>query len=308
MNDEYLWDGSGEPDPDVQHLERLLGRLRSTPPLPALPEPRLGGRGLTPLLATAAAVVLMIGSVWQSMSEPSWEVAKLAGEPRIDRAPVAQSARLRVGESLTTDAQSRARVAVAQIGQVTVEGSTSVRLIATDHAHHRLAGARGTVEAFIQAAPGQFVVDTPSATATDLGCVYTLHVDDDGSGLLSVIAGWVAFEFKGHESFVPAGASCRTDPDVGPGTPRFDDAGRQWQDALDEIDFGVDPARRAVSLKLVLEGARRRDAVTLWHLLPRVAGSERSAVFDALSARVPPPPGVTRDAVLLLDHDALDRW
>ena len=30
MNDDYLWDGSGTPDPDVQRLERLLGRLRST--------------------------------------------------------------------------------------------------------------------------------------------------------------------------------------------------------------------------------------------------------------------------------------
>jgi len=28
MKDDYLWDGSGEPDPEVQKLENLLGRYR----------------------------------------------------------------------------------------------------------------------------------------------------------------------------------------------------------------------------------------------------------------------------------------
>jgi hypothetical protein len=27
-NDDYLWDGSGKPDPEVERLERLLGRFR----------------------------------------------------------------------------------------------------------------------------------------------------------------------------------------------------------------------------------------------------------------------------------------
>ena len=29
MNDNYLWDGSGEPDAEVQHLEEILGSDRS---------------------------------------------------------------------------------------------------------------------------------------------------------------------------------------------------------------------------------------------------------------------------------------
>ena len=31
MNDNYLWDRSGEPDPEVQNLEEILGRLRYQP-------------------------------------------------------------------------------------------------------------------------------------------------------------------------------------------------------------------------------------------------------------------------------------
>jgi len=38
-----------------------------------------------------------------------------------------------------------------------------------------------------------FVVDTPSASAIDLGCAYTLHVNEDGSGTLRTTLGWVGF-------------------------------------------------------------------------------------------------------------------
>jgi hypothetical protein len=163
------------------------------------------------------------------------------------------------------------------------------------------------LHAFI-VAPGQFLVDTRSATAVDLGCAYTLHVADDGEGFLSVAAGWVGFEWHGRESFVPAGASCRTRPVLGPGSPRYDDAENDFKEALDVVDAAPASPGREGALRVVLARARRRDALTLWHLLPRVQPSERGEVFAALAARVPPPAGVTDDLVARLDQTALERW
>ena len=31
MNEDYLWDKSGEPDPQIQELEEILGTLRFQP-------------------------------------------------------------------------------------------------------------------------------------------------------------------------------------------------------------------------------------------------------------------------------------
>ena len=311
-NDDYLWDGSGAPDPEVQRLERALGRLRSAPPRLRLPAPatRWRMRSFVPLLATAAAIVLMVGWLWTSHgpNATSWQVDKLAGRPQVGATRIDTTGRLTVGQTLTTDASSRARLSVSTIGQVIVERNTRLRLVEMSSGNYRLALDRGTLEAVILAKPGQFVVDTPSATATDLGCVYTLHVDDDGTGLLSVTTGWVAFELNGRESFVPAGASCRTDRSVGPGTPRYDDADHEFQMAVERFDFGHDDADRAAALRLILDRARPRDGLTLWHLLTRVRPSERGEVFDTLAARVPPPPGVTRERVLALDKNTLDLW
>jgi hypothetical protein len=77
MKDDYLWDGSGDPDPDVEKLEGLLGRFRSERPAPVLPEapvvpfrPRRTAV-LLPYLAAAAAVVLSVSlGLWWARSRP----------------------------------------------------------------------------------------------------------------------------------------------------------------------------------------------------------------------------------------------
>src|SRR5262245_20400630 len=310
MSGDYLWDGSGPPDPDIERLERMLGQLRSTPPVPQLP-PRTTGvltaRYVAPLLAAAAVIALMIGATWRSTRSLSFEVARLDGQPRIESTALSGTGRIAVGQTLLTDQASRARVDVSTIGNVTIDPNSRLRLIDTRDGRHQLALDRGTLHASITAPPGQFIVDTPSARATDLGCAYTLHVDEDGTGVISVTAGWVAFERNGLESFVPAGASARTDPTRGPGTPRYDNESQAYRDALDDFDDG-DPARRREALQRVLQLGGNGDAITLWHLVSRVDPADREAVVDALADQAPMPAGVTREAVLLGDKAALDAW
>ena len=98
------------------------------------------------------------------------------------------------------------------IGRLDVDPGTRLRLVESREGAHRLALARGRVHALIWAPPGQFVVDTPSSRAVNLGCAYTLDVSRDGRGSIEVSAGWVAFEHDGRESFIPAGARCETRP------------------------------------------------------------------------------------------------
>src|SRR5207253_7821011 len=125
---------------------------------------------------------------------------------------------------LETDSSSRAKISVGRIGQVEVDPNTRLRLVQTRLTEHRLALARGRMQARIWAPPRLFFVDTPSAEAVDLGCAYTLAVDDAGGSLLQVTSGYVAFVRDGRESKVPAGAVCVTRPGIGPGTPYFADA------------------------------------------------------------------------------------
>ena len=152
------------------------------------------------------------------------------------------------------------------IGQVEVEPNTRVRLVETRLTEHRLELERGTLHARIWAPPRLFFVNTPSAVAADLGCAYTLEVDDAGRGLLHVTSGYVALETEARSAIVPAGAACMTQPGAGPGTPFFEDAPEAFVESLARFDFENDRA----ALDAVLAGARARDTLTLWHLLSRV--------------------------------------
>ena len=68
MKEDYLWDKSGEPDPQIQQLEEILGTLRYQPKpfeMPSdVPAPRR--RSYFPLLAIAATllVALLAGGIW----------------------------------------------------------------------------------------------------------------------------------------------------------------------------------------------------------------------------------------------------
>lgn len=319
MNDDYLWDGSGKPDREVQRLESLLSRLRHNRPAPEWPLtlPRLRrsfARTLWsqwPRVAAAAAVVLLTVATWLATRrpKPAWDVARLEGTPKVGAHRIGDTGRLAVGQWLETDGSSRARINVGTIGQVQVEPNTRVRLVESRFTEHRLALARGTIRATIWAPPHFFFVDTPSAVAVDLGCAYTLQVDDQGAGLLRTTMGWVGFERDGRESFIPAGALCATRPGIGPGTPYFEDASPAFQAALAKLDFEKGSAEaRAATLGVVLAEARKRDALTLWHLLSRLDGVERARVYDQMAALVVPPSGVTQDGVLRGDKRMLDLW
>jgi FecR-like protein len=313
----YLWDGSGEPDPEVVRLETLLAPLRHRGLPPAVParRPRTLRRGtwLVGALAAAAVVVLLL-NVARHATEwfgRAWSVQTIAGTPMVDGVESSQTrtARLRTGGWVETDAVSRARIDVGEIGRVDVAPNTRVQMVVARGREHRMALARGTIHARIWAPPKLFFVNTPSATAVDLGCEYTLQVDDGGAGLIRVTLGWVSFEGNGRASYIPEGALGVTRPGAGPGTPYYADAPSGYGEALEVIDFGPgnDP-RRGDAFDLVISTARRRDALTLWHLLTRGTVTERGRVYDRLASLVTPPASASRDAILAGNQQALDQW
>lgn len=65
-NDDYLWDRSGQPDPEIQQLEEILGTLRYQPRPLEIPSgvqverPRSFFRSLAPRLAIAATIALLL--------------------------------------------------------------------------------------------------------------------------------------------------------------------------------------------------------------------------------------------------------
>jgi len=196
--------------------------------------------------------------------------------------------RFSVGDRFVSGSDS-AHLTVGRIGEVEVAAGPDVRLIQASWSEHRLALSRGTIRARINAPPRLFIVETPSGTAVDLGCAYTLVVDSAGNTRLVVTAGWVEFSDRGRTSLIPAGFSAQANRGTGIGTPVADDASAALVAAVRALD-GYAMANDS-ALGVILATARPRDAVTLWHVLSGWRGSpeQRRRVYDRLSAIVPPP-------------------
>jgi hypothetical protein len=264
-------------------------------------------------LAIAASLLLLIGGalfLLRNTPKPvliSWRVARLNGTPRIGSIGFKDEAKLEIGQWLETDATSRAQLDVAAIGNVQVEPNSRVRLIESKPTEHRLELQRGRLSARISAPPKLFFVNTPSGVAEDLGCAYTLEVDDDGNSVLHVTAGWVSLQLTDRESTVPAGAACATRRGIGVGTPYFEDATSAFRGALARFDFDGAQAKKS-AINVVLQEARPRDELTLWYLLSRVNESERGRVYDCMARLTPPPQGITREGVIRLDQRMLEQW
>jgi len=270
----------------------------------------------TPLAGIAVALLLALGLHWYvightpvAVSEgQAWVVASVQGSPRIGSMYLQQKGSLRPGETLQTDGSSQAEVQIANIGRLFVEPDTKLRLLVTKSDEHRIALDRGKVQAMTWSPPRLFVIDTPSGSAVDLGCRYLLEVQKDGSALLHVTLGMVALNHDGREAFVPRDFLARTRNGFGPGTPFREDSSAELQAALDTLDFHRDKRGTRDQVAVVLAETNARDAVTLWHLLPRIDSQDRPAVYDRLAAFVPPPSDVTRTGIAALDPTMLRAW
>jgi len=295
----------------VSAPEFLWPRIAAGLNVNAVPSVRF--KFLKPLAIAATLVLLVGGGLFLLLPrrvdpQTGWPVIRLGGTPRIGSQSVSDKSRLGIGQWLETDSGSRAKLDVANIGNVEIDPNTRVRLLQSSDSEQRLELARGRLSARISAPPKLFFVNTPSGVAEDLGCAYTLEVDDAGNSHLRVTLGWVALQLRERESVVPAGAACVTRPGIGPGTPYFEDASETFRSALSQFDFPADQLSQSSALEIVTREARPRDAMTLFYLLTRVNGSERALVYDRMATLVPPPESVTREGMLNLNPQMMERW
>jgi hypothetical protein len=120
---DYLWDKSGSPDPEIEKLEKLLAPIGLQPK----PRARLQPKIWIPL---AIAACLVLAWFLPRRSRPAWQVRALAGTS-------AQSS-LSKDQLFETDAKSRARLELTDVGQVEIEPNTRLRVVSMKADYQRL--------------------------------------------------------------------------------------------------------------------------------------------------------------------------
>jgi len=208
---------------------------------------------------------------------PGWDVTALTGAPRVDAG--AGNGKLTPGQTLETDSRSHASLRAEEVGEIDVEPGSRLRLLDLASGKNRLALDRGTIHATIWAPAGEFVIDTPSAVGGRPGMPLYAQGDDAGNGVLHKSLGWVGFNSTDAKHLSrrarPVRRSRRPDRE----RHTLKDASDSFRAALATLDDErTGAAEHTEALRVVLTQSRKRDALTLWHLLARVPEPERGGV------------------------------
>src|SRR5262249_54108799 len=163
MSGDYLWDGSGEPDPEIQKLEQALGRLRHNRPAPVFPDVSRPQRFwfTAPILvrsAAAAALIVAVAGILvlrekTRVVSSEWNVTGAQGSTHVGGKSISgeQEGNLGVGQTVETDHDSRASIRAEETGEIEVEPGTRLRLLKSSSGVRRLSLERGTIHATIWA-------------------------------------------------------------------------------------------------------------------------------------------------------------
>ena len=315
--DAYLWDPTAPPSVEVDAMERRLAAarfetVRKPLRLAAATSSRIAWFVRRPVFAMAVSLTLavVVGAasfLWWRSNWPvgaSWKVA--IEHPSSAREPV--RTQLRLDEPLQLDATASARISIARIGSMHVEPGSALTLVESSSRRHRVMLDRGAVSVRVWAPPGRFSFNTPAGLVLDMGCIFDLRVDEDGTARVQVKTGWVELENGWGETLVPAGASSLMSAAMPPGAPIFDDASIEFRLSVRALEQAGDDQARSRLAPAVIRTARTRDVLTLMMLANASSVPLKRQFLQRAAQLFPPPPTVTVDAIVGGDKDQLWQW
>jgi ferric-dicitrate binding protein FerR (iron transport regulator) len=305
-SDDYLWDRSGDADPEVARLEALMSPLAHDAPLRVR---RRRAPWIAASVAVAAAASVVVWWKWPG-ARPSactgttgFKFTSRGGPVECGGAAVA-SGELPIGGELDTGAHE-ADLSIADIGKARLGAKTKVRLDGTSATGHHLTLEQGQMHARVAAPPRLFQVSTKSTEVTDLGCEYTIQIDAAGAGQIRVQTGRVELQTKSGAIVVaPRKTSTAILPGRQPGLPVGDAASPALLGAVEDFQRG-----RPGAIERILAAATADDAITVINLAA-VLGDDRDhkhAVLQRLAELSPPPTDITADRAAT-DDKVLGSW
>ncbi|GGD44691.1 FecR domain-containing protein [Pseudoxanthomonas indica] len=321
---DYLWDGQGEPDPDVLAVQSALAPLawRAQPLQPRVLE--AGAAALSArtrrrrfgrvAAALAASLFLSVGMAeglrhrLQWPQDQAWRISEVVGAPQVQGVRQGEEDRLAPGQWLATGADARVHLRAARIGEVVIGEHSRFRIVQTRTGRHRTQLQQGVLWARVWAPPGQFGVATPRGDVIDLGCEFVLRAQPDGSGSVTVSSGWVQWDNGWSEVLVPQGARLDIAAGGRPGTPYDLRSSAAFRQALKAVDATRRIQPRDPRIDALVAQAQPQDALSLLVLLRQHPQLLDGPVYERLVQLMPADAQLTREQIRREGPRAYNLW
>lgn len=235
----------------------------------------------------------------------NWKLIDVQGNVTINGKPASQVDALSIGDWIETDELSSATINIPDIGTITLEPGTKIRLVQSDDDKKKIELQYGMLNSDTRASKSNLYINSDKTTAIDFGGVFSFAVDKNGEGLIFVQDGSVKVKSDNRDAIIPTGQFCYVMTNLGPGTPFSKDASKEFRKSLMQYDFYNGGAEAFAS---AFSSAGFTDAISLVNLIPTVPGNDRVAVFNKISNYVAPPGNIHRDSIKYYKVEELKEW
>lgn len=247
--------------------------------------------------------IILAFLIFDNSPSSFWTVEKISGYPVIESRVLTNQGIIKLGEKLITDSESRARIRVGDLGEIDIEPQTEIKIVETETSEYRMVLEKGKMSVRTSSAPKLFSIETISAHVVDLGCMYYLSVDENGTTTVQVKSGWVLMKNKNERVLIPENSICSATTN-GIGVPVSIYASHAFKESVGNFNLLTGSLEE---LKKILQQANQNDLITLFHLIKRLDQESREKIFNRISTLTNVPPRVNRDGIINGDKDILGR-
>jgi hypothetical protein len=233
-----------------------------------------------------------------------WKVRTISGSVLVNGKPNA-SERIDEGESLVTEAMSKAVINVPNTGRIEVGQNSFIILLKAKDGSNRIKILNGGITINNSATIPSLAIEVNNSVVYDRGGTFNIIMDENGDAKVSVEFGFVEIEQKGRSYFVDEGHICELRNSFHPGTPFKIDAPEEIKSAIKKLDYENGGDSTAVE---IISKATIADALTLLAMIPRVSEQIRETLFNKISSYYLPPKGVDLEGIKKLDKSMLELW
>ena len=232
-----------------------------------------------------------------------WNVEVVKGRYRITNG--SDASQLYEKQTLITDLESEALVKITEVGQIQLKEYSELTLNIGTKELSEVTLNKGTIEISTGSVKSGIVTNCGNTQIIDLGSISTISFRPPGDNTVKVMRGLV--EVRAGNDFVYLIGNHISETKLGskPGIPYAATAAPELIDELKNLQYQNGGFE---SLTKIINAATERDAVTLWHLFPRVELTERELLYDKITEFFPLPQGIEKRQIMNLDQVKLKEW
>ncbi len=254
-------------------------------------------------------LMILIGVVvWYLffLKPPQWEVVNLSGSPSIKGSSrnivVEKSSILEDDDLLSTNQNSKAVIKIPDVGEIYLNPNSKLKRNGGDGEIAVTSGGVDVVKK--KGSKKSFPVQIFSAIIEDYNAgSYSIKVNDDSAIVYSMTASLLISSGDREVHLIPE-YMCEINQKSQIGIPYSISASEEFVNAVNDFSLQANEER----LNIILLQSEKKDALTLFNILPMVEKGSRDIVINKLHSLVRIPKDVSPHQVANLNKGDLEKW